>query len=219
MKKCTKCGIERPISEFTKDRRNKDGLRLSCKTCTSDYLSANIDRKREYDKRYREANKERIKKIDAQYYIKNRDTILQRTAAYYTANREKRRAYGRSYHKKNREKHLAYAAKYRLEHADKRHEWYRANLDRVRASKRLRRARKRGNGGIHTAEDVLRQGEVQRWRCWWCGQSCRDDYHVDHMIPLAKGGHNNPGNIVISCPFCNLSKRDRLPEEWAKRLF
>jgi hypothetical protein len=35
MKKCTKCGVEKPLSEFTKKKSNKDGLDLWCKTCKS----------------------------------------------------------------------------------------------------------------------------------------------------------------------------------------
>jgi len=33
MKKCTKCGIEKPLSEYYKDRSRKSGIRNSCKTC------------------------------------------------------------------------------------------------------------------------------------------------------------------------------------------
>lgn len=33
MKKCTKCGIEKPLSEFYKNKTNKDGLQKRCKPC------------------------------------------------------------------------------------------------------------------------------------------------------------------------------------------
>jgi len=33
MKKCTKCGIEKPLSEFNIDRRRKDGKYGKCKPC------------------------------------------------------------------------------------------------------------------------------------------------------------------------------------------
>lgn len=36
MKKCTKCKIEKPFSEFSKHIRNKDGLRFRCKSCESE---------------------------------------------------------------------------------------------------------------------------------------------------------------------------------------
>lgn len=50
------------------------------------------------------------------------------------------------------------------------------------------------------------QYEVQRGKCHWCGIALGDDYHVDHVIPLVKGGSNGPENIVCSCPPCNLRK-------------
>jgi 5-methylcytosine-specific restriction endonuclease McrA len=34
-KKCTKCHVEKPVSEFNKDRRIKSGIRAYCKTCQS----------------------------------------------------------------------------------------------------------------------------------------------------------------------------------------
>lgn len=37
MKKCTKCGVQKPLTEFTKVSRNKDGLRNSCRECHNLY--------------------------------------------------------------------------------------------------------------------------------------------------------------------------------------
>jgi len=33
MKKCTKCGIEKPLSEYYKDRSRKSGFQTKCKPC------------------------------------------------------------------------------------------------------------------------------------------------------------------------------------------
>ena len=33
MKKCTKCGVEKPLSEFSKKHSTKDGLQIHCKIC------------------------------------------------------------------------------------------------------------------------------------------------------------------------------------------
>jgi Recombination endonuclease VII len=35
MKKCSKCGVQKPLSEFTKKKTNKDGFDLWCKYCKS----------------------------------------------------------------------------------------------------------------------------------------------------------------------------------------
>lgn len=47
--------------------------------------------------------------------------------------------------------------------------------------------------------------------CFWCG--CDADT-VDHIIPVAKGGTDDPDNLVACCRRCNFSKRDKLPEEF-----
>lgn len=38
------------------------------------------------------------------------------------------------------------------------------------------------------------------------------DYHVDHIIPLAKGGEHSYKNVQLAHPSCNLTKGDKLPE-------
>jgi hypothetical protein len=34
MKKCTKCGVEKPLSEFHKNKNTNDGLQYICKICS-----------------------------------------------------------------------------------------------------------------------------------------------------------------------------------------
>jgi hypothetical protein len=37
--------------------------------------------------------------------------------------------------------------------------------------------------------------------------------HVDHVIPVAVGGHNDPDNLVASCADCNLGKSANLLDD------
>jgi hypothetical protein len=57
MKKCSRCGTEKPTSEYHKDRRNPDGLYGWCKECAKakarEYRTANPDKVRESQKRSR----------------------------------------------------------------------------------------------------------------------------------------------------------------------
>lgn len=83
-----------------------------------------------------------------------------------------------------------------------------------RATTRNYRARKRGAAGRHSAEQITALLRAQRHRCWWCTKKLTK-YHVDHRIPLSRGGGNDASNLVISCPSCNCSRRNQLPWEMA----
>ena len=54
--------------------------------------------------------------------------------------------------------------------------------------------------------------ERQNWRCCYCGgrmdtQKGRpDSATVEHVIPKAKGGTDNPGNLVAACERCNSAR-------------
>ena len=41
---------------------------------------------------------------------------------------------------------------------------------------------------------------------------------MDHVVPLARGGFTEKGNVVPCCKDCNTSKRDLLPLEWEEHL-
>jgi 5-methylcytosine-specific restriction endonuclease McrA len=58
-----------------------------------------------------------------------------------------------------------------------------------------------------------------------CGQRCVYcavplDQHtatLDHVVPLARGGAHDPGNLVVACAPCNRLKGDLLPFEFFAR--
>lgn len=39
MKKCTKCGVEKPTTDFYKQTAAKDGLRYRCKKCYAEIIA------------------------------------------------------------------------------------------------------------------------------------------------------------------------------------
>jgi len=52
--------------------------------------------------------------------------------------------------------------------------------------------------------------------CCYCGISIKNNLHIDHKIPLSRGGQHSIDNLVPSCKKCNLSKGSKLIEEWKK---
>lgn len=100
--------------------------------------------------------------------------------------------------------------------------WLKANPDRAReirlVSDRNRRARQRGAMGTQTKSDIAELIRRQRFRCAECGVSVRKKTfrHVDHIVPLARGGTNWPWNLQVLCPPCNLHKADKDPIKFAQ---
>jgi len=49
--------------------------------------------------------------------------------------------------------------------------------------------------------------------CIYCGRSPAEDaikLHIDHVVPISKGGKSNASNLVTSCQSCNLEKSDKI---------
>ena len=73
-KTCSKCGEEKLLDEFNRDKTRKDGRRSRCKLCV---------------RKYRQDNKEKIAAWGKQYYQDNKEKIKQ----YCQDNKEKRNEY------------------------------------------------------------------------------------------------------------------------------
>src|SRR3546814_5945792 len=105
------------------------------------------------------------------------DTLIPYTTLFRSANPEKQKASEKRWQEENRELHLKSKIK--------------------RQAKR--RAQAVSSGGEFTAEDIDAMLAAQKKKCWYCGTKLTA-YHVDHRIPLARGGSNGPENLVIACP-------------------
>ena len=89
--------------------------------------------------------------------------------------------------------------------------------EKYRVKVRNRRARKKGNGGKHTAAQIRDLLVRQRYKCPFCSANLRRGFHADHIMPLALGGSNDISNIQLLCPTCNDSKGYSHPIVWAQK--
>jgi exonuclease VII large subunit len=93
IKTCLKCGVEKPFSEFSKDKNTKTGLQSQCKSCFSrrlrQYYQSNKEKIAEYKRQYYENNKEKIAEQNRQYYQNNKEKVAERNRQYYENNKEK----------------------------------------------------------------------------------------------------------------------------------
>lgn len=79
----------------------------------------------------------------------------------------------------------------------------------TRRKHRSRPKRKAGRTrrGALRPSDRFRILQRDRFRCQYCGRAAPDvDLHVDHVVPVARGGGNDDENLVTACQECNLGK-------------
>lgn len=82
-----------------------------------------------------------------------------------------------------------------------------------RSKSKRRKAQQRGSTAILLSPDQL----WRRWvefghRCAYCGVD--GDLHMEHVVPISKGGEHHLGNIVPACQTCNYSKGKNDARVW-----
>jgi 5-methylcytosine-specific restriction endonuclease McrA len=186
-KTCTKCKQTKSTSEFYKDS-NTGGLRAACKSCVKKF---NNDKRQSDPTRYRSQN--------LSYYYANKDAL-----------NDYRRAKWPEIYEQTKEHRSAQRKQHLKQHPEK-----------VRELARKRRATKRANGWErYTEAQVL---ELHGAMCHICGDSIdlslnrkigtegwEMSLHIDHVIPIAKGGPDKLSNVKPSHGKCNLKKRATL---------
>ena len=95
--------------------------------------------------------------------------------------------------------------------------WKAENREACRVHDNNRRSRKRSVAGAFTSADIADINRLQGYKCAnGCGTSTRDFRHIDHIVPLARGGHNGRRNLQLLCAPCNWSKHKKDPIDWAR---
>jgi len=87
-----------------------------------------------------------------------------------------------------------------------------------RLSEAKRRAMKHTSRGTHTVAEVKALLSRQNGRCPYCHSDICRRYHIDHMMPLSRGGTNAISNIQLLCPSCNHRKYNKHPLKFAREI-
>lgn len=147
-------------------------------------------------------------------YSANTDTYKAKAAAWHAGNRERSREIKTAWRLRNPEKQAAAFQACEARRPDRHRQWKAQNPDRVKANHQRRRAWKCGAEGTHTADDLIAIRSQQRGRCAYCRVKLGRGAHLDHIVPLARGGTNWPRNLQWLCEPCNLSKGGKDPIEF-----
>lgn len=198
-KRCGSCSVEKPLHEFGKHARSRDGLSTSCKACLRAYFAA-----------YREANRESERERARKWAAKHPGSASARRRKCLTENPGKAREYEARYAAKHPERVSTARAKYRAAGAAaakvKRKEWAAANKHLVCAKSAARRALKVRATPAWADKSAI-YAEARR-----ISEETGAPHHVDHCVPLKSHlvcGLHCEANLQILPGAENLKKLNR----------
>lgn len=114
--------------------------------------------------------------------------------------KECRKIYNAKYHEDNSDKILSRKAQYRKDRPD-----------RYVESSAKYRAKKKDLSGIVSTNIAEKLMILQKGRCACCGEKLMGGFHIDHIIPLSKGGRHEDCNLQLLTAGCNLRKSSKDP--------
>jgi hypothetical protein len=108
MKTCSKCHIDKPLDEFHKCSRNKDGKDTICIICVNTSKQVRYNEKKEnynaYKRKYHNDHKEIQKKSSHKWYEENKEEILTGWKVLRDKNPKIHRKQNTKYYNKNKQK-------------------------------------------------------------------------------------------------------------------
>lgn len=238
MKTCTKCGIEKELTDYHRQKSSADGHARQCKKCANaqskKYRENNSVKIKEYKRQYFQKNKDKVYESRRRYEQNNIDAVRKRRKKYYQEvgkpryqenyrkNREHYQAKDQEYYQNNRE----YIKKRTAENYRQNRESYLAtaskyrknNPEVVRSSHLRRRARLVDADDGTVTSEFLNNLIKKNTTCYYCGVELEGKGHVEHMTPLSRGGLHSVNNLTMSCASCNLSKGTKTAEEFLTSL-
>lgn len=178
MKTCKKCNIEKDLSEFHKDKIQKDGHRNICILCA--------------------------KQISTSYYKSNRDVQMikkrKNWSKFYNSHKQNILKYQEKYRKENKLKRKETSSKYKKSEKGK-------ISNRIFNHKRrsqIKNSDITSNWLLSFTKLAthcsLCQSELNDI------QYNPQSKHLDHIIPLNQGGKHMMNNVRYICQTCNLSR-------------
>ena len=120
---CRKCGQEKPLSEFVRDKTCASGYRHTCKQCDREckrkWYAENAEKRRERKRKWYAENAEKRREWNRKWYAENPEKCREWNRKWLIAHPEKVREYKRKYYLANAEKFTERCRKWRIANPEK----------------------------------------------------------------------------------------------------
>jgi 5-methylcytosine-specific restriction endonuclease McrA len=185
MKRKTKTSEERRVAQCAATARwlakpgNQEKHRAAVKRCRQRPEAKERHRVRQLA--YAERNREQEKRRVARWRKEKPEKAVETHRIYYLKNQSKVRAATRAYRNANLEAYKEYGRQYR--------------------------SARRAGGGRLSKGYIARLMATQNSACPACRSDLRiSGHHIDHIVPISKGGLHCDANVQLLCPPCNRRK-------------
>jgi len=185
MKRCSTCGCEKGLEDFSKCSSSPDGRQWRCKACYAAY--------------YRE-HRQRIKDNVSRWQRENKDARAVITKQYRDTHVAEVRAYNADWQRAHPDNMKAAYRQYRVTHPDYASEQHHRRRLRI--------------GVAFQSISRTEIGERDGWVCGICGGPIdrelvwpdRMSQSLDHILPLSLGGSHTVDNVRITHLDCNVKR-------------
>jgi hypothetical protein len=189
-KVCSKCGIEKEVSDFHKWKHGPDGYKRECKECrkleTKKYYIKNEQKIKKRVSDYRKSNPDKIKEIRQKIYERDKERILKVNKLYRENNKEKRNEYTRN--KKSND------PIFKLKHL------MNSRIRIFMKSRNIQKHNKTFDIVGCTPQELKEHLEFKfKDGMSWDNQG---EWHIDHIVPLSSG--KTVDEIIKLCHYTNL---------------
>ena len=194
---CSKCKIEKEITEFKKDKSKKLGRSSQCKECQKPYAKKyqkeNLDKWHEYNKKWRKNNSDKQKEINKSWYLNNIEKHKQNMEEWRKANPN----YMKEWYEENRKEY----------NKKRREKWANDHIFRLKGNIRTRiyhSIKNKNNAsfkllGCPIEEYIVYLEQQFDKNMTW--ENYGSYWEIDHIISLDKGGsfyYTNTQPLTIS---------------------
>ena len=139
-------------------------------------------------------------------------------ASYRKTHKKEKRLYNLAYNKTHKEEKRLHNEVYCKDHKEELSLYRKTHLPESAARQSARRAKINSSTAgdrAHIAKIYRVAAEEPKVRCYLCNKLIPfGDRHVDHILPISKGGLTRPSNLAVTCSHCNLSKASKHPNEF-----
>jgi 5-methylcytosine-specific restriction endonuclease McrA len=196
--------------------------REEAKAKAAAWRAKNPEQAKKSDKAKRLAKPEQYREMSARRYWADPNRFRKAACDWYRLNMQRAKNCRALYRKTNVEKVRTAHAKWHRDSFERRKKERREHPEKYRQYCAARRARILACT-IGDPKSILafyrKVRTARRIKCRWCKKWVeKGDRHVDHILPLSRGGAHALFNLCCACSTCNHRKLAKLPQEFIKEI-